>query len=162
MGYNLGTATDETTAEREADEREERLSDYLPPRQPKPIPSDDEILKATQVLVDACHGRAWNAGWYHDPRTGGEIERNMGEIFALIHSEISEALEGHRKNLMDDKLPHRRMVPVELFDAVIRIFDTIGMYYPSDVPALLEKMHFNDKRADHKPENRLKVDGKKF
>lgn len=128
----------------------------------KPIPKDEEVLWATQVLVDAAHGRAWNAGWYHDPRTGEEVQRNMGEIFALIHSEISEALEGHRKNLMDDKLPHRRMVPVELFDAAIRIFDTIGKEFPNDVPALLEKMQFNDSRADHKPENRLKDGGKKF
>nr|WP_040891438.1 hypothetical protein [Zavarzinella formosa] len=119
-------------------------------------------MNATSVLVRACHGRAWNAGWYHDPATGEVIERNMGEIFALIHSEISEALEGHRKDLMDDKLPHRKMVPVELFDAAIRIFDTIGMYYPDDIPALLEKMLYNDQRADHKPENRLKVGGKKF
>jgi hypothetical protein len=128
----------------------------------KPIPSDDDILEATVVLVEACHGRAWNAGWYHDPQTGLEIQRNMGEMVALIHSEISEALEGHRKGLMDDKLPHRRMVPVELFDAVIRIMDLIGMYFPDDVPALLEKMHYNDQRADHKPENRVLVDGKKF
>ncbi|OWK36430.1 hypothetical protein [Fimbriiglobus ruber] len=130
--------------------------------QKKPIPSDDEILKATRVLVDACHGRAWNTGWYHDPRTGEEVQRNWGEIFALIHSEISEALEGHRKSLMADKLPHRGMVPVELFDAVIRIFDTIGREFPDDVPALLEKTRFNDRRADHKPENRLLANGKKF
>jgi hypothetical protein len=161
MGYNLGTATDETTAEREANEREELYRATVPYVR-KHIPSDEEILKATQVLVDACHGRAWNAGWYHDPRTGLEVARNMGEIFALIHSEISEALEGHRKSLMDDKLPHRRMVPVELFDAAIRIFDTIGREFPDDVPALLEKMHFNDKRADHKPEARLQANGKKF
>lgn len=128
----------------------------------KAIPSDDEVLKATQVLIAASHGRAWNAGWFHDPKTGEEVQRNLGEIFALIHSEISEALEGHRKNLMDDKLPHRKMVPVELFDAAIRIFDTIGKYYPDDYPALLEKMKYNDNRADHKPENRIKADGKKF
>lgn len=128
----------------------------------KPVPSDGEILHATQILVNACHGRAWNSGWYHDPKTGEEIQRNHGEMFALIHSEISEALEGHRKNLMDDKLPDRKMVPVELFDAVIRSLDMIGRYYPDDVPALLEKMKYNDSRADHKPENRLKADGKKF
>jgi hypothetical protein len=126
------------------------------------LPTDEEVLNATNVLIRACHGRAWNAGWYHDPKTGEEIERNMGEILALIHSEISEALEGYRKDLMDDKLPHRKMVPVELFDAAIRIFDTIGMYYPDDTPALLEKLKYNDTRADHKPENRLKAGGKKF
>jgi hypothetical protein len=126
------------------------------------IPTDEETLNATNVLIRACHGRAWNAGWFHDPKTGEEIERNHGEMFALIHSEISEALEAHRKDLMDDKLPHRKGVPVELFDAAIRIFDMIGMYYPDDAGALLEKLKYNDQRADHKPENRLKVGGKKF
>jgi hypothetical protein len=127
-----------------------------------PIPTDAEVLDATHVLVRACHGRAWNVGWYHDPATGDQIDRNMGEILALIHSEVSEALEGHRKDLMDDKLPHRKMVPVELFDAAIRIFDTIGMYFPDDVAALMEKLRYNDSRADHKPENRLKAGGKRF
>ncbi len=126
------------------------------------IPTDEETLHATNVLIRACHGRAWNAGWFHDPATGEEIQRNHGEMFALIHSEISEALEAHRKDLMDDKLTHRKGVPVELFDAAIRIFDMIGMYYPDDAAALLEKLKYNDNRADHKPENRLKVGGKKF
>lgn len=126
------------------------------------IPPDEETHAAVVTLVRACHGRAWNAGWFHDPATGEEIKRNHGEMFALIHSEISEALEAHRKDLMDDKLPHRKGVPVELFDAAIRIFDMIGMYYPDDTGAFIEKLQYNDKRADHKPENRLKVGGKKF
>jgi hypothetical protein len=128
----------------------------------KPIPTDEEVLEATKILIKAAHGRAWNAGWYHDPKTGLVKDRNMGEMFALIHSEVSEALEGHRKNLMDDKLPHRKMVPVELCDAAIRIFDLLGMYYPDDAPALLEKMLYNDNRADHKLENRNKPDGKQY
>jgi hypothetical protein len=43
-------------------------------------------------------------------------------------SELSEALEGHRKDLMDDKLPHRKMVEVELVDFLIRAFDMAGGY----------------------------------
>lgn len=125
-------------------------------------PTDEETLQATEILIRACHNRAYNAGWYHNPETGKLIKRNFGEMFALIHSEISEALEGHRKDLMDDKLPHRKMVPVELFDAAIRIFDMIGMYYPEEAPALLEKLKYNEQRADHKPENRAKAGGKKF
>ena len=126
------------------------------------LPTDEEVLTATDVLIRACHLRAWNAGWYHDLETGEEKQLNMGERLALIHSEISEALEGHRKNLMDDKLPHRKMVPVELFDAVIRIMDLVGRHYHEDAPALLEKLKYNDGRADHKRENRIKSDGKKF
>lgn len=125
------------------------------------IPSDEETQKAVETLVRACHGRMWNLGWHHDPATGRKKPRDMGVICALIHSEISEAFEGYRKDLMDDKLPHRKMVPVELFDAAIRIFDAIGMYFPTETPALLEKLHYNDHRADHKPENRVKAGGKK-
>lgn len=102
------------------------------------------------------------AGWYSDPKTGERIERNVGEMLALIHSEISEALEGHRKNLMDDHLPHRRMIEVELADAVIRICDLAG-YLGLDLGgALEEKREYNAKRADHKIENRAKDGGKAF
>jgi hypothetical protein len=124
-------------------------------------PTWAETLEATYVLVRACHNRAWNAGWWHD-KDGYVLNRNMGEMLALIHSEISEALEGDRKNLWDDKLPHRKMVPVELCDAVIRIFDLIGAKFPEDIPALIEKLTYNESREDHKIENRMKEGGKKF
>ncbi len=67
-----------------------------------------------------------NAKWWVDIETGRPIARNMGEVLMLVVSELSEALEGHRKNLMDDKLPHRPMVEVELADAYIRLLDVAG------------------------------------
>jgi NTP pyrophosphatase (non-canonical NTP hydrolase) len=118
----------------------------------------DEI----NTFVDLCNKRAVVAGWYNDPATGEPIVRNVGEILALIHSEISEALEGYRKKLMDDHLPHRRMVEVELADAVIRIADLAG-YLDLDLGgAVMEKLEYNRRRADHKPENRAKAGGKAF
>lgn len=107
-----------------------------------------------------CH--AVNQHWWHDPATGERLNRNKGELLCLIHSEISEAMEGERKNLMDDKLPHRKMAEVELADALIRIFDYAGAYGFDLQGAVEEKMAFNAQRADHKPENRLKADGKKW
>lgn len=86
----------------------------------------------------------------------------MPEMLCLIHSEVSEALEGFRRNLMDDKLPHRPMVEVELADAVIRIFDMAEGLGLDIAGALVEKMNYNDKREDHKPENRAKENGKKI
>ncbi|MFX6318865.1 hypothetical protein ABTF97_18600, partial [Acinetobacter baumannii] len=83
-------------------------------------------------------------------------------MLCLIHSEISEAMEGHRKNLMDDKIPHRSMLEVELADALIRICDMAGGLGLDLEGAVLEKLEYNQKRADHKIENRLKADGKKF
>ena len=73
---------------------------------------------------DLAHGTAENAGWYRDPKTGARIERNFGEVIALMHSELSEALEADRKSLSDDKLPHRSGVEVEVADTLIRIADT--------------------------------------
>jgi hypothetical protein len=47
-------------------------------------------------------------------------------MLCLIHSEISEAMEGARKGIMDDHLPNRPMEEVELADAIIRICDYAG------------------------------------
>lgn len=88
--------------------------------------------------------------------------RNTGELLCLIHSEVSEAMEGDRKNLMDDKLPHRKMLEVELADAMIRIFDLAGAKDLDLGGAIAEKRAYNTNRADHKVENRLKDDGKKY
>lgn len=80
----------------------------------------------------------------------------------LIVSELSEALEGHRKNLMDDKLPHRKMFEVELADALIRLWDLAGAANLDLGGAYIEKMAYNENRADHKRENRLAENGKKY
>jgi NTP pyrophosphatase (non-canonical NTP hydrolase) len=83
-------------------------------------------------------------------------------MLALIHSEVSEALEGVRKDLMDDKLPHRKAVETELADALIRIFDLAGFLELDVAAAVIEKGRFNRIREDHKIENRAKEGGKKF
>lgn len=103
-----------------------------------------------------------NAKWWQDIRTGERIERNKGELLCLIHSEISEAMEGERKDLMDDKLPHRKMAEVELVDALIRIFDYAGAFGYDLEGAYHEKMAFNASREDHKHEARAAANGKRF
>ena len=111
-------------------------------------------------LVGTIHEA--NERWWHDPKTGVAVKRNIGEALCLIHSEISEAMEGHRKSLMDDKLPHRSMFEVELADAVIRIFDLAGGLGLDLGGAITEKMAFNAIREDHKPEARLAANGKAY
>jgi hypothetical protein len=127
-------------------------------------------------LQNFCHQLAEESGWWRDLHTGTpltsrvfgatrdprDLRVNVPEKLMLIVSELGEAMEAFRKNLADDKLPHRMGLEVELADAVIRIFDLaggIGLDLPT---AIVEKLRFNTERADHKPENRLKEGGKAF
>ncbi len=114
------------------------------------------------VLRDIIFQRNVDAGWWSDLQTGERKERNFGELLALVHSELSEALEGYRKNLKDDHLTHRDMVEVELADTLIRIFDLAGGFGYDLSGSLVEKLEYNANRADHKRENRLKENGKKI
>lgn len=88
--------------------------------------------------------------------------RNVGELLMLCVSELSEALEGHRKNLPDDKLPHRKMFEVEIADCVIRLLDLAAGKGLDLGGAFVEKMSYNANRADHKIENRLAEGGKAY
>jgi NTP pyrophosphatase (non-canonical NTP hydrolase) len=127
-----------------------------------PVTSVDEQSIIIGECVIECHSRSLKAGWYTNPKTGERLERNVGEMLALIHSEVSEALEGHRKNLKDDHLPNRPMVEVELADTLIRVFDLAG-YLGLDLGgAYAEKLAYNLSRADHQLENRAKEGGKAF
>lgn len=123
------------------------------------------IATAAAALQAACHSASKSAGWWIDPATGASITQNpfcFSNKLMLAVSELSEAMEGDRKNLPDDKLPHRAMREVELADAVIRIFDLAGAYGMDLGGAIAEKMAFNSQRPDHKLENRQAAGGKSY
>lgn len=124
---------------------------------PLPVYCLNEIMN----LQATCHLDAVRAGWWHD-QDGTPKELNVAERICLMHSELSEAMEGARKDLMDDKLPHRSMLEVELADVIIRVMDFAGAAELDLAGAIQEKLAFNRERADHKPENRAKEGGKKF
>lgn len=107
------------------------------------------------ILKNLCYGLSKDSGWHDKP-----VE--FGTRIALIHSEASESLEGHRKDLMDDHLPHRKMAEVELADCIIRILDLAGAEGYDIGGAMIEKLIYNQQRPDHKKENREKEGGKKY
>lgn len=65
------------------------------------------------------HAENVERGWWKNPR-------NAATFVCLFHSEVSEGVEGIRKDLPDDKLTHYPMIAVELADCIIRCCDYIG------------------------------------
>lgn len=121
----------------------------------------EKNIIAINECAKECHMAAVNGGWWHDDN-GVKKDRNVGELLCLIHSEISEAMEGARKDLMDTHLKHKTMMEVELADAMIRIFDLAESRGFNLGETIYEKLAYNKTRADHKIENGLKKGGKKF
>lgn len=157
--------------------------DFQPPDNDDPRDDDereadrDATLRAAGAfLQQECHGASAGAGWWTahgvnivdlinhpasawDRYVGGAI---VAQKLMLTVSEVAEAMEGHRKGLRDDKLPHRPMIEVELADAVIRAADLAGALGLDLGGAIAEKMAFNAKRPDHKPEARAAEGGKAY
>lgn len=119
-----------------------------------------DVIISADALKSVCHCAAVDAGWWTDERRANPFA--FSNALCLIHSEISEAMEGDRKSCADDHLPNRPMREVELADALIRIFDLAGAFNMDIGGALAEKLAYNQSRLDHKPENRAKAGGKAY
>ena len=128
----------------------------------EPLIQRDRIIQAVSTLTDICHSASRNAGWWHDIKTGESLKRNKGEMLMLMVSELAEAMEADRKSLQDDHLPQYDGVSVEMADCLIRICDFVGGFGLKTAEAMADKIEYNANRADHKIENRLKDNGKKY
>lgn len=108
--------------------------------------SSDELayIAATNTMVAQCHGAAVHAGWWGEAIAPKYL---VPTKLALIHSEISEALEAFRTDATDAHLPPRPGIEVELADAVIRICDLAGHLRLDLGGAIIEKRRYNMERA---------------
>ncbi len=130
-----------------------------------PDAANDNNAFADQInaMVSHFHNKSKAAGWWEeDDRDLTQDKYVHATKLMLCVSELSEAMEGLRKNLMDDKLPHRKMAEVELADAVIRIFDLAGVLGYDLGGAVVEKSAYNTARPDHQPGNRMIAGGKAY
>lgn len=128
--------------------------------------SQESIRHGIEQLQKRSHATAVEHGWWEDG------ERNMGEMIALMHSELSEALESHRNSepvlwfkhanipgadalvvyeLNDQpdyngELGKPEGIASEFADVLIRIADTCERLEIPLAEALIRKMAYNDTR----------------
>lgn len=109
---------------------------------------DSEISSSTPVIKGGikavavlCHAQSLKSGFWPDG-----AERNKGEQIALMHSELSEMLEGTRKPGPDSHCPEFTSEEIELADLLIRAFDYAVGHQLRLTDALLAKMRYNATR----------------
>jgi NTP pyrophosphatase (non-canonical NTP hydrolase) len=92
-------------------------------------------------LAQKCNTIATEHGWWDGP------ERNVGELYALIHSEISEAFEAWRRDIeKSEHIAEFTGEEEELADIVIRIMDMAHKRKLDVARAVIAKMAFNKSR----------------
>lgn len=100
-----------------------------------------EFVSLFTRMQNKAHAISKDKGFWDAP------VREDGTIIALMHQELSEALEALRiGNPKDKHLPHRDSLVVELADLVIRVMDYAASKNMALAGAIVDKIAFNETR----------------
>jgi NTP pyrophosphatase (non-canonical NTP hydrolase) len=95
-------------------------------------------------LQNKVHSLAKAKGWWDNPNP------NFPEKLALVHAELSEALEDYRNDLDINATTYNNGkpegIPSELADVVIRVLDMCGYYGIDLEKIMIEKHQYNESR----------------
>lgn len=81
-----------------------------------------DVIENFNKLALEIHQNSRQLGWWDAHNIC------LHTAWQLVSTDIAEATKGARRGLMDDNLPHRKMLEVKLADTLIKVLDLVGLY----------------------------------